>query len=92
MKKIILATIVASLMTTSAMAFLGKVERIILKSDGTTKIVVKAGDSLVSRDLPTDAEIKKAMLAAAMTAYSTKSTVNVNKDATTWTELTLWTE
>lgn len=92
MKKIILTTIVASLMATSAMAFLGKVERIILKSDGTTKVVVNASGNLVLRGLPADAEIKKAMLAAAMTAYSTQSTVSVNKDATTWTEFSLWTE
>ena len=91
MKKILLAAIAVGMMSTSAMALVGTVEKIQIKSDGEVTIVLKKldGTGNARHILAGTADANKAMLAAALTAKSTSATVEMYNDATSWTNITL---
>ncbi len=88
MKKLLLAVVSAGLMVSSALAFDGTVTAVIVKPDGSVKIGITSADgqTYLSKGLGTaTADGKKAMLAAAMTAKASGSTVEAYDNGTDWT-------
>ncbi len=91
MKKLLLATLVAGLMSVNAMAVDGTVGDVIVKADGTIKMyLVKAdGTGKINKTIVgVDADAKKAMLATALTAKSGGSNIAAYHDGTSWTTIT----
>ncbi len=85
MKKLLFAAVAVGMMSTSAMALEGSVNKIITKSDGTIKIVIET----TGRILDGTAEANKAMLAVALTARSATYTVEAFSDGTKWTNISI---
>ena len=93
MKKMITAIAVMGLMAVSAFGLDGKIGAINFASNGkvwVTIIPVDTSAAPVSKQLSaTDADIKKAMTAAVLTAKSTNADVTVYADSIGWKNIKL---
>ena len=90
MNKMLLATLVAGLMSVSAMAVEGTIGKVTVKSDGTIKIVLaKTAGGNIAKVLGGTADSDKAMLAVALTAKSSGATVDAYNDGTIWTNISI---
>ena len=89
MKKILLPIITVGLMTVSAMGADGTVENIMIKNDGTIKMVLKKSidSSLMERTIAGTPEANSAMLATLLTAKTTNAIVDAYSDGTNWTKI-----
>ena len=89
MKKILLPIITVGLMTVSAMGADGTVENIMIKNDGTIKMVLKKSidSSLMERTIAGTPEANNAMLATLLTAKTTNAIVDAYSDGTNWTKI-----
>ncbi len=91
MKKLLLATLVAGLMSTSALALDGTITKISITSSGVTKIIITTSTGSSTKktigDISSDAG--KAMLAIALTAKSAGDPVEAYHDGTSWTALSV---
>lgn len=78
MKKLLLSIVAVGLMSTSLMAIEGKVNYIKVKNDGSITVEILKADTTVKENLLVGtADAVKAMLAMALTAKTTDSTVTV---------------
>jgi len=78
MRKVLVSLMAVGLLSSSAMAFMGKVTQIVAKSNGVILVQVTPTDSnlpVKKNGLVGTADAKKAMLAIALTAKSTDSII-----------------
>ena len=89
MKKILLAAVLAGLMSTSVMALEGTVSKVMMLSDGTATISILQLDGITrTKAVAGTAAANSAMIAIALTAKSAgTSTVEAYHDGTIWTTL-----
>lgn len=87
MKKIILAAVAVSLMSTSAFAWVtGTLKRVEIHPTGPVIVVATSSGDVVRR-VSTTAELQKQILAVALTAQSRGATVDMLPEGGYWTRI-----
>ncbi len=94
MKKMLLAIFAAGLMSSSLIAAVGTVDLVQVLSDGTVKIRILKEDSTLTAITPCvgTVEANKAMLAIALTAKTSGSTVKTIYGNSGWESIMLMTK